>query len=79
MKLAFSFLLTGLLVGACSDRDPASSNNPAGPSGKPLSSSLIFSEPVAGLAESRAESPGFEVRVTGLLRLIVSSREYQFA
>ena len=67
MKLAVSFLLTVFLVGACSDRDPASSNNPAGPSGKPLSSSLIFSEPVAGLAESQAgtEAPGFEAGPLG--------------
>ena len=57
MKFALSFLLTGLLVlGACSDRDPVSSNSPGEPSGKRISSSLTLSAPVAGLAESRNRS-----------------------
>ena len=68
MKPVLAFLLTGLLF-ACSDHGPVSPNSPAGPSGKPLSSSLIFSEPVAGLAESRAEAPAFEAGALGAVEI----------
>ena len=72
MKIPLSFLLTGLLVlGACSDRDPVSSNSPGEPSGKRISSSLTLSAPVAGLAESRAEmeEPGFEAGPLGAVEI----------
>ena len=70
MKFALSFLLTGLLVlGACSDRDPVSSSTPGEPSGKRISSSLTLSAPVAGLAESRTEAPGFEPGPLGAVEI----------
>ena len=70
MKIPLSFLLTGLLVlGACSDRDPVSSNSPGEPSGKRISSSLTLSAPVAGLAESRTEAPAFEAGPLGAVEI----------
>ena len=70
MKSALSFLLTGLLVlGACSDRDPVSSDSPGEASGKRTSSSLTLSAPVAGLAESRTEAPGFEPGLLGAVEI----------
>ena len=53
---ALFFLLFVLALGACGDGDPVSSRQPAANSGtiaKRISSSVTFSAPVAGLAESR--------------------------
>ena len=55
MKLVlFSSLTCLLILGGCSDPDPVSSNQPAEAAPKRVSSSLTFSAPVAGLAESRS-------------------------
>ena len=54
-RSALFYLPFVLALGACSEGDPVSSRQPAGNSGsvpKRISSSLTFSAPVAGLAES---------------------------
>ena len=55
-RFALFFLLCVLALGACGDGNPVSSRQPAANSGttaKRISSSVTFSTPVAGLAESR--------------------------
>ena len=55
-RSALFFLLFVLALGACGEGDPVSSRQPAGNYGavaKRTSSSLTFSTPVSGLAESR--------------------------
>ena len=70
MKLVlFSSLTCLLILGGCSDLDPVSSNQPAEAAPKRVSSSLTFSAPVAGLAESRAEKPGFEAGPLGAVEV----------
>ena len=60
MKSALFFLLTcALTLGACSDRDPVSANQPTEAAAKRrISSITLTSIPVAGLAESRIPSLG---------------------
>ena len=60
MKSALFFLLTcALTLGACSDRDPVSSNEPTEPAAKRRISSITWTTtPVAGTAESRIPSLG---------------------
>ena len=58
-SVSFSLLACVLILGACSDRDPVSSNQPEA-AAKRISSSLTPSAPVAGLAESRPSRTGFE-------------------
>ena len=56
----FSLLACVLTLNACTDRDPVSSGQPAAETGaaaKGVSSSLIWSGPVAGQAESRPTPP----------------------
>ena len=65
MKFALFFLLTcALTLGACSDRDPVSSNQPTQAAAKRVISSVTWtSSPVAGRAESRLHPLGVvEVR-----------------
>ena len=54
MKSTLFILLCALALNACGDRDPVSSGQPGentGTTGKRVSSTLIFSAPVAGLSE----------------------------
>ena len=54
MKFALFFLLTcTLTLGACSDRDPVSSNQPTAAAKRVISNVTWTRTPVAGLAESR--------------------------
>ena len=65
MKSALFFFLTcAWILGACSDRDPVSANQPTEPAAKRRTSGItVTSIPVAGLAESRIPSLGaVEVR-----------------
>ncbi len=59
MKFALFFLLTcTLTLGACSDRDPVSSNQPTAAAKRVISSVTWTRTPVAGLAESRRHPLG---------------------
>ncbi len=73
MKSAlFSFLTCALTLGACSDRDPVSSNEPTEPAAKRRISSIIWtSTPVAGRAESRIHPLGTDeaVQIRSLLSI----------
>ena len=73
MKSAlFPFLTCALTLGACSDRDPVSSNEPTEPAAKRRISSIIWtSTPVAGRAESRIHPLGTDeaVQIRSLLSI----------
>ncbi|MDE2814341.1 MAG: hypothetical protein OXM01_15025, partial [Gemmatimonadota bacterium] len=73
MKSAlFSLLTCALTLGACSDRDPVSSNEPTEPAAKRRISSITWtSTPVAGRAESRIHPLGTDeaVQIRSLLSI----------
>ncbi len=73
MKSAlFSFLTCALTLGACSDRDPVSSNEPTEPAAKRRISSIIWTTTsVAGRAESRIHPLGTDeaVQIRSLLSI----------
>ena len=67
-RFALFFLLCVLALGACGEGDPVSSRQPAANSGttaKRISSSVTFSTPVAGLAESRMSGADTVTEPTG--------------
>ena len=66
--VSFLLLACVLILGACSDRDPVSSNQPEA-AAKRISSSLTLSAPAAGLAESRPSEPGFEAGPLGAVEV----------
>lgn len=77
MKSALFFLFTcALTLGACSDRDPVSSNEPTEPAAKRRISSITWTTtPVAGRAESRLYplGAGEAVQIRSLLSITGAS------